>query len=635
MDIFDLNFTNGVKHINKGGTHEENPYQGVLMGVDAEGIPNLVEEGEVVFNDYVFSNRLKPTEEELSIFKIPISFLGKTYAEIAKKFSEESKERPNDPISERGLSSSMSKLVQAQEETKMKLDTEKNAEEIDALSLEDLNMYSQALESQEEEQMQQSQDQEQQMQQDIIQEELGVDPNMISEEVGPNLFAKGGPQNSYNKALGSFQGWVGDNLNSFQSWIQGEKNKINSIFGQSNTNKTTPITGEYTDLEAVNRWRETLEPPLFQKNKDYSQPIWGTLRQSDIDRYDRIPHKPNPVLGQGNIERIESEVSPIIRNTSTVSNRNTIGSYGTLGTNNSNKNSLQEESKRKEIILPDLPDKPYGYITGEEANKLVKKRINNTKIEPLQFGDSNDDETKGKGSILANLRYAPVIGSGISVLTDILGKTNKPDYTAADAILDSTSNLRKVSAPKIGDYMSYNPFDTDYYVNQLDAANSGARRAVQNTSGGNRASAQASLLAADHNANLQRGALARQSAESNLQQRQIVSDFNRNTNMQNAQMDLQAQMANQNVDQIKMNAQIQRAQLRDAANARADEARAFNLTNFFNNLGAVGKEEYSRNAIMNNPALAYSLDRLGNTIYKSQNTDKKKTKDTNKKKTKE
>ena len=174
--------------------------------------------------------------------------------------------------------------------------------------------------------------------------------------------------------------------------------------------------------------------------------------------------------------------------------------------------------------------------------------------------------------------------------------------------------------------MSYNPFDTDYYVNQLDAANSGARRAIQNTSGGNRASAQASLLAADHNANMQRGALARQSAESNLQQRQIVSDFNRNTNMQNAQMDLQAQMANQNVDQIKMNAQIQRAQLRDAANARADEARAFNLTNFFNNLGAVGKEEYSRNAIMNNQALGYSSDRLGNTIYKSQNTNKKKTK---------
>ena len=240
---FGSDFSNGLKHINAGGKHEQNPNEGVLMGFDQKGIPNLVEEGEVIFNDYVFSNRLEPTEEDLLIYKLPTSFLGKTYAEIAKKLSEESQERPNDPISERGLSASMSKLVQAQENTKFQKDAEANAKEIDALSLEDLNIYASALGGQEEEQMQQSQEQEQQMQQDIIQEELGVDPNMISEEVGPNLFAKGGPQNSYNKALDSFQGWVGDNLNSFQSWIQGGKNKINSIFRQSNTNKITPITG--------------------------------------------------------------------------------------------------------------------------------------------------------------------------------------------------------------------------------------------------------------------------------------------------------------------------------------------------------------------------------------------------------
>jgi hypothetical protein len=29
------------------------------MGVDSEGVPNLVEEDELVYNDYVFSNRLK------------------------------------------------------------------------------------------------------------------------------------------------------------------------------------------------------------------------------------------------------------------------------------------------------------------------------------------------------------------------------------------------------------------------------------------------------------------------------------------------------------------------------------------------------------------------------------------------
>lgn len=49
----------GITIIGNGGTHEENPMEVIQMGMDAQGIPNLVEEGEVIFNDYVFSNRMK------------------------------------------------------------------------------------------------------------------------------------------------------------------------------------------------------------------------------------------------------------------------------------------------------------------------------------------------------------------------------------------------------------------------------------------------------------------------------------------------------------------------------------------------------------------------------------------------
>ena len=52
-------FSNGVTTISNGGTHEESPYEGVQMGVDSQGTPNLVEEGELIWNDYVFSNRIK------------------------------------------------------------------------------------------------------------------------------------------------------------------------------------------------------------------------------------------------------------------------------------------------------------------------------------------------------------------------------------------------------------------------------------------------------------------------------------------------------------------------------------------------------------------------------------------------
>ena len=50
---------NGLLYVDEGDSHERNPLGGVPMGLDENGVPNLVEEGETVFNDYVFSNRLK------------------------------------------------------------------------------------------------------------------------------------------------------------------------------------------------------------------------------------------------------------------------------------------------------------------------------------------------------------------------------------------------------------------------------------------------------------------------------------------------------------------------------------------------------------------------------------------------
>lgn len=108
-------FSNGQIIVGNGGTHEENPMEGVPMGMDAEGNPNLVEQGEVIFNDYVFSNRLFADGGLLESFNLPKSYDGYSFAAIAEKLGDESKERPNDPISKRGLLSSMSRLQQAQE----------------------------------------------------------------------------------------------------------------------------------------------------------------------------------------------------------------------------------------------------------------------------------------------------------------------------------------------------------------------------------------------------------------------------------------------------------------------------------------------------------------------------------------
>ena len=108
-------FFNGVTKINEGGTHEENPNGGIIMGIDEKGVPNLVEEGEVIYNDYVYSNRLTPDEEMLKKFNLPSKYKGKTYSYIAEDLSKESEETPLDSISKRGLQANMAKLATIQE----------------------------------------------------------------------------------------------------------------------------------------------------------------------------------------------------------------------------------------------------------------------------------------------------------------------------------------------------------------------------------------------------------------------------------------------------------------------------------------------------------------------------------------
>lgn len=108
-------FTNGARYINAGGTHEENPYEGVQMGADSEGTPNLVEEGEVVYDDYVFSDRLKPSKTALKASNLPEKYEGLTFARIAEDLLSEGKERPNDPISKDGAKVMLQRLQDLQE----------------------------------------------------------------------------------------------------------------------------------------------------------------------------------------------------------------------------------------------------------------------------------------------------------------------------------------------------------------------------------------------------------------------------------------------------------------------------------------------------------------------------------------
>lgn len=401
---------NGITIIGNGGTHEENPMEGVQMGMDAQGVPNLVEEGEVIFNDYVFSDRMKVpnnTRERLGLSKKDKNL---TFAKAAKKLSKESEERPNDPISKNGLEHSLGILSYTQEDERFK-------------------------------------------------------KQMRNPEFRRQLMAQLSPQE--------------------QQYAHGGK------------------LGLKYDVE--------------------------------------VPYAP--------AEDAASDAT--------------------------------ETSTTKD---------------GDRGNK--------------------DNSSK-----LTWLRYAPVVGAAIGLGQNIF---SKPDYSSSDAILNAANEVGRytpVGFNPLGDYLTYRPFDRNYYINKLNAQSGATRRAIVNQSAGNRATALAGLLAADYNAQGKLGDLARQAEEYNLGQRERVAAFNRGTNQFNSEMGLKAAMANQEAAlrarSQRLSGVAQAMQVRDAVDARRGASMSANLTNFFNSLGDIGREEYSRNMIMSNPALYYSIDSKGNVTYKN------------------
>ena len=107
-------FSTGLMFIDEGGTHESNPYEGVPMGVAPDGKPNLVEEGEAIYNDYVFSNRLTVPKAIRNKYKLR-GTKDLTFADAVKQISKNATERPNDSISQETLHEIMSDLAKTQE----------------------------------------------------------------------------------------------------------------------------------------------------------------------------------------------------------------------------------------------------------------------------------------------------------------------------------------------------------------------------------------------------------------------------------------------------------------------------------------------------------------------------------------
>ena len=256
------------------------------------------------------------------------------------------------------------------------------------------------------------------------------------------------------------------------------------------------------------------------------------------------------------------------------------------------------------------------------ANAVLPTRDELQK-EASKIGVPQNNTSNGVEPYPTWMRYAPAFGAGIMTLTDALGLTNRPDYTYANKLEAAAERLGyapNVKFNPIGDYMTYRPLDRLFYANQLQANARATDRALANTSGGNRGTAQAAMLANGYNTNNSLGNLYRQAEEYNLAQREKVADFNRRTNMFNSQMALEADSANARYRQMASHASLQglaqAAAMRDSIDQRVGAARSANLTNLLNSLGNIGRENFALNQINWDRSNKYGARANGTSYYK-------------------
>lgn len=125
--------------VNEGGSHDENPYGGVQMGIDPEGVPNMVEEDESVYDDYVFSDNITVDKEMQEKHLLPRWAVGKLYSAVVDRLVSEAEERGNDPISNKGLEAMLGRCRDAQEEQKALQEQRELEDELSQLSPEELD----------------------------------------------------------------------------------------------------------------------------------------------------------------------------------------------------------------------------------------------------------------------------------------------------------------------------------------------------------------------------------------------------------------------------------------------------------------------------------------------------------------
>lgn len=695
-------------HIGAGGSHEENPYDGVQVGISREnGQPNLVEEGETIFDDYVFSKRIKADAETKKKFHV-----GKntdiSYADLSKKLEKESLERPNDPISANGLKKQLHDLADEQERQKeedMQDAFDQLPPEQQQTIMQQVAMQEQQIEEAQQiqngEQLQNAQQGEQLQGQQNNGEQMVVEPN-IEEGNTEQINACGGKMNRFDKG-GDMQRKIYNLLKTptdreFNKWA--ENHKIGKIddwenilknkafvealgkdnpmlrdalsrgydFGTYVPTKNGKLTFDFEhggwgkeDYDAWNgstdaAWKEAVEKGLVKKGMK-SEDIGKALSQTDAYKRGSDWLKENEenrlfylqqilnskdapeaarqyaakyVDNNGWLKDVKRDYQTIFEDPNGTGVRNTHpGTYwktpDEMLRNKVSGNFVVNDDGTIDEIKVDVPEDWVGagsYKWQDDNNDYTYnyyKRPVEDVVTPNN-GQKTDDAgyepihkpTWGRTAGL----LGPVVGLGMQAMG-----IGKPDYSGMDAALDIANGSPAMAQYKpIGSYLSYRPMDIWYEQNRMDANSRATDRAILNNASPT-GSKMAGLIANGYNSQIADGELYRKALEYNDAQRQRVAEFNRSTDMYNANAANQtsatnAQILNNN-RQMRTQMQMDAARQRMAADAAWNQGIYGNVNDLFAGLGAWGKENAQHNMIADMAA-----DGLFGTMSDKQNIGK-------------
>ena len=630
-------FSDGLIRIDAGGTHEQNPLGGVPAGVDPNGIPNLVEEGETIWEDYVFSDRLKTPKALVKKYALGGGKKGLSYSEAARKVSEKSGTtlRPNDPISKRTEKAILSELEESQEEKRIAKEQRDAIKAMSEMSPEEFEAMftTQPQPAPMETQVPpQGVEEETPAEEPLMQEPVEFEPTGLQGfAFGGNLFDKGGSKKYGRTKDGVLVEIIDRTDGDGTTWQQ-----LVPVKEAGTINPATIVS--LPEVYATYQRPAQSQPNVFLR--PYGDGFGGGARGGLSGTvYSKASSGASGVgfgggtrgtvmsKSTGNIPPLKPEVSRYVDPNDFIGNLSDAVVYGdrrmkTISTDQhgpflpkqqSSQRGSGSGSGSRRVSTPAVPVlSALNADVAADTDALADAILSSTptvRDTPINLGNDNfvvnrmstPSRTPEGNTLKTWMRYAPIVGGGLSVLSDIF---SRPDYSGYESLL---ADSRRLSSPvnipvqTIGNRMRRNPFDERLSINQANQNLAAGLRSTANNAGGNRAYRQFANNLMAYNNQGQLSDIARNAYLANRQDAFQTSEFNRGTDMYNT-----SAINQRNLTQAQLNANRQsqgyyaRANALNALeNARRydDQLASADLTAFLQGLGNLGRENFIFNQI--------------------------------------